>query len=81
MSLSERGWISTDSWTATVTFIYTGEHISGKIREHYLESCLKQNIVSRLVSRPPPLPGGAAPTSRVRLTLTTRSPGFLRQSG
>jgi ATP-binding cassette subfamily B (MDR/TAP) protein 1 len=29
---------------ATVGFIYTGEHISAKIREHYLESCMKQNI-------------------------------------
>lgn len=28
----------------TVGFIYTGEHIAGKIREHYLESCLRQNI-------------------------------------
>ncbi|KAL2201015.1 P-loop containing nucleoside triphosphate hydrolase protein [Corynascus similis CBS 632.67] len=32
------------SYVATVGFIYTGEHISGKIREHYLESCMKQNI-------------------------------------
>jgi ATP-binding cassette subfamily B (MDR/TAP) protein 1 len=31
-------------YIATVGFIYTGEHISGKIREHYLESCMKQNI-------------------------------------
>lgn len=37
-------------YLATVTFIYTGEHISGKVREHYLESCLKQNIVSPLRS-------------------------------
>ncbi|CAK7240170.1 MAG: GTPase-activating protein [Sporothrix thermara] len=28
----------------TVGFIYTGEHISSKIREHYLESCMHQNI-------------------------------------
>ncbi|CAK7265523.1 hypothetical protein SEPCBS57363_001627 [Sporothrix epigloea] len=28
----------------TVGFIYTGEHISGKIREHYLQSCMQQNI-------------------------------------
>lgn len=34
------------TYIATVVFIYTGEHIAGKIREHYLESCLKQNIVS-----------------------------------
>ena len=32
------------TYIATVIFIYTGEHISGKIREHYLESCMKQNI-------------------------------------
>jgi ATP-binding cassette subfamily B (MDR/TAP) protein 1 len=32
------------SYVATVGFIYTGEHISAKIREHYLESCMKQNI-------------------------------------
>lgn len=31
-------------YVATVGFIYTGEHISGKIREHYLESCMSQNI-------------------------------------
>ncbi|CAP68810.1 uncharacterized protein PODANS_7_7770 [Podospora anserina S mat+] len=32
------------SYVATVGFIYCGEHISAKIREHYLESCMKQNI-------------------------------------
>ncbi|KAK3990226.1 putative leptomycin B resistance protein [Cladorrhinum sp. PSN332] len=32
------------SYVATVGFIYTGEHISAKIRAHYLESCMKQNI-------------------------------------
>lgn len=31
-------------YIATVGFIYSGEHISGKIREHYLESCMRQNI-------------------------------------
>ena len=31
-------------YVATVGFIYTGEHISGKIREHYLASILRQNI-------------------------------------
>ncbi|EOO02730.1 putative leptomycin b resistance protein pmd1 protein [Phaeoacremonium minimum UCRPA7] len=31
-------------YVATVIFIYTGEHISGKIRAEYLESCMKQNI-------------------------------------
>ncbi|KAK8019301.1 P-loop containing nucleoside triphosphate hydrolase protein [Apiospora arundinis] len=31
-------------YVATVGFIYTGEHVSAKIREHYLESCMKQNI-------------------------------------
>ncbi|EEU46536.1 uncharacterized protein NECHADRAFT_104160 [Fusarium vanettenii 77-13-4] len=31
-------------WVSTVGFIYTGEHISAKIREHYLESCMRQNI-------------------------------------
>lgn len=33
-------------YLSTVIFIYTGEHITGKVRERYLESCLKQNIVS-----------------------------------
>ncbi|KAI1265157.1 ABC transporter [Xylariaceae sp. FL1019] len=32
------------SYVSTVGFIYTGEHISAKIREHYLESCMRQNI-------------------------------------
>jgi ATP-binding cassette, subfamily B (MDR/TAP), member 1 len=32
------------TYVATVGFIYTGEHVSAKIREHYLESCMKQNI-------------------------------------
>ncbi|ORY70091.1 P-loop containing nucleoside triphosphate hydrolase protein [Pseudomassariella vexata] len=31
-------------YVATVGFIYTGEHVSAKIREHYLESCMRQNI-------------------------------------
>ncbi|KAH9900398.1 multidrug resistance protein [Xylariomycetidae sp. FL2044] len=31
-------------YVATVGFIYTGEHISAKIREHYLQSCMRQNI-------------------------------------
>lgn len=31
-------------YIATVGFIYTGEHISGRIRERYLESCMRQNI-------------------------------------
>lgn len=31
-------------YIATVGFIYVGEHISGKIREHYLASILRQNI-------------------------------------
>ncbi|EPE35282.1 P-loop containing nucleoside triphosphate hydrolase [Glarea lozoyensis ATCC 20868] len=31
-------------YVSTVGFIYTGEHISGKIRWHYLEACLRQNI-------------------------------------
>lgn len=31
-------------YVSTVGFIYTGEHISAKIREHFLESCMKQNI-------------------------------------
>lgn len=31
-------------YVATVGFIYTGEHVSGKIREHYLASCMSQNI-------------------------------------
>ncbi|KAK5989148.1 ABC multidrug transporter atrD [Cladobotryum mycophilum] len=32
------------TYICTVGFIYTGEHISAKIREHYLQSCLRQNI-------------------------------------
>ncbi|KAL1878822.1 hypothetical protein VTK73DRAFT_7475 [Phialemonium thermophilum] len=32
------------TYIATVGFIYTGEHISDKIREHYLQSCIRQNI-------------------------------------
>jgi len=32
------------TYVSTVSFIYTGEHISAKIREHYLESCMRQNI-------------------------------------
>ncbi|KAF5985388.1 ATP-binding protein cassette subfamily B (MDR TAP) member 1 [Fusarium coicis] len=31
-------------YISTVGFIYTGEHLAAKIREHYLESCLRQNI-------------------------------------
>lgn len=31
-------------YISTVGFIYTGEHISGKIRTHYLEACMRQNI-------------------------------------
>ncbi|KAI7472082.1 multidrug resistance protein [Hortaea werneckii] len=31
-------------YIATVGFIYTGEHIAGKIREQYLRSILRQNI-------------------------------------
>lgn len=32
------------TYIATVGFIYVGEKTSTKIREHYLESCLRQNI-------------------------------------
>ncbi|QUC19455.1 uncharacterized protein UV8b_03696 [Ustilaginoidea virens] len=32
------------TYICTVGFIYTGEHLSAKIREHYLESCMRQNI-------------------------------------
>lgn len=32
------------TYIATVGFIYTGEHISGKLREQYLASILRQNI-------------------------------------
>ncbi|KAI6283355.1 GTPase-activating protein [Pyricularia oryzae] len=32
------------SYIATVGTIYTGERISAKIRAHYLESCMRQNI-------------------------------------
>ncbi|KAF2452301.1 ATP-binding cassette transporter ABC4 [Lineolata rhizophorae] len=31
-------------YIATVGFIYTGEHVAQKIREHYLEAILRQNI-------------------------------------
>jgi len=31
-------------YLSTVGFIYTGEHISAKIRERYLEACMRQNI-------------------------------------
>jgi ATP-binding cassette, subfamily B (MDR/TAP), member 1 len=31
-------------YISTVGFIYTGEHISGEIRTHYLKACLRQNI-------------------------------------
>ncbi|KAE8351679.1 P-loop containing nucleoside triphosphate hydrolase protein [Aspergillus coremiiformis] len=31
-------------YISTVGFIYTGEHISQKIREHYLESIMRQNM-------------------------------------
>ncbi|KAG5760727.1 hypothetical protein H9Q69_013400 [Fusarium xylarioides] len=31
-------------YISTCGFIYSGEHITAKIREHYLESCLRQNI-------------------------------------
>ena len=31
-------------YICTVGFIYTGEHITQKIREHYLEAILRQNI-------------------------------------
>ncbi|KAE8144759.1 P-loop containing nucleoside triphosphate hydrolase protein [Aspergillus avenaceus] len=31
-------------YISTVGFIYTGEHISQKIREHYLEAILRQNM-------------------------------------
>lgn len=34
----------TATYIATVGFIYTGEHISGKVREQYLASILRQNI-------------------------------------
>lgn len=34
----------TATYIATVGFIYTGEHISGKLREQYLASILRQNI-------------------------------------
>jgi ATP-binding cassette subfamily B (MDR/TAP) protein 1 len=31
-------------YISTVGFIYTGEHISGKLRAHYLQACMRQNI-------------------------------------
>ncbi|KAG9242117.1 P-loop containing nucleoside triphosphate hydrolase protein [Calycina marina] len=31
-------------YISTVGFIYTGEHISAKIRAHYLKACMRQNI-------------------------------------
>ncbi|KAH8736104.1 multidrug resistance protein [Ilyonectria robusta] len=36
------GFVAT--YTSTVGFIYTGERISAKIRQNYLEHCLRQNI-------------------------------------
>lgn len=32
------------TYISTVGFIYVGEHITGKLRQKYLESCLRQNI-------------------------------------
>ncbi|KAF2206342.1 hypothetical protein CERZMDRAFT_53286 [Cercospora zeae-maydis SCOH1-5] len=32
------------TYISTVGFIYAGEHISGKVRQHYLASILRQNI-------------------------------------
>ncbi|KAJ3495898.1 hypothetical protein NLG97_g3059 [Lecanicillium saksenae] len=32
------------TYICTIGFIYTGEHISAKIREHYLQACMRQNI-------------------------------------
>jgi ATP-binding cassette subfamily B (MDR/TAP) protein 1 len=32
------------TYIGTVGFIYTGEHISAVIRQHYLQSCMRQNI-------------------------------------
>ena len=31
-------------YVSTVGFMYTGEHISGRIRKEYLAACLRQNI-------------------------------------
>ncbi|KAG9915102.1 P-loop containing nucleoside triphosphate hydrolase protein, partial [Aureobasidium melanogenum] len=31
-------------YIATTGFLYTGEHVSGKIREHFLKAILRQNI-------------------------------------
>lgn len=43
-------------YLSTVIFIYTGEHVTGKVRERYLESCLKQNIVSSGYNKSSPSP-------------------------
>lgn len=32
------------TYISTVGYIYVGEHITGKIRKNYLQSCLRQNI-------------------------------------
>ena len=32
------------TYVATVGYVYVGEHITGKIRKRYLQSCLRQNI-------------------------------------
>lgn len=32
------------TYVSTIGFIYTGEHVTQKIREHYLEAILRQNI-------------------------------------
>ncbi|KAJ6779906.1 hypothetical protein PWT90_06269 [Aphanocladium album] len=32
------------TYISTVGFMYTGEHVAGKIRAHYLKACMRQNI-------------------------------------
>lgn len=38
------------TYVATVAFIYTGEHLTRKIRERYLAAILRQNIGTKSIS-------------------------------
>lgn len=57
------------TYTSTVIFIYTGEHIAGKIRERYLEACMRQNIVSLGHAPPLPRPDNSYVGERLRITI------------
>lgn len=68
------GKFPADSEAATVAFIYTGESISNRIREHYLESCLKQNIVR-------PIAPSLCSVQVGRLIIITNFQGFFDNLG